>query len=155
MDYSTPGSPVLHYHLEIAQTHVHWVDDAIQLSYPLSPPTPPALNLSQHQGLFQWVSSSYQVAKVLGLQLPSALPMNIQDWFPLGLIGLISLQSKGLSRDFSSTTVWRHQFFSAQPSLYSNSHIHTWLLDKPYLWKDGPLLAKKCICFLICCLGAP
>ena len=57
--------------------------------------------------------------------------MNIQGWFPLGFIGLISLQSKGLSRVFSSTTVQKHQFFGAQPSLSSNSHIHTWLLEKP------------------------
>ena len=55
--------------------------------------------------------------------LASTLPMNIQGWFPLGLTGLISLQSKGLSRVFSSTTVWRHQFFGAQPYLWSNSHI--------------------------------
>ena len=61
----------------------------------------------------------------------SVLPMNIQDWFPLGFTGLISLQSKGLSRVFSSTTVWKHQFFGTQPSLCSNSHIHTWLLEKP------------------------
>ena len=61
----------------------------------------------------------------------SVLPMNIQDWFPLGLTGLISLQSKGLSRVFSNTTVQKHQFFSAQLSLWSNSHIHTWLLEKP------------------------
>ena len=58
----------------------------------------------------------------------SVLPMNIQGWFPLELTGLISLQSKGLSRVFSSTAVWRHQFFGTQPSLWSNSHIHTWLL---------------------------
>ena len=61
----------------------------------------------------------------------SVLPMNIQSWFPLGLTGLISLLSKGLSRVFSSTTVWKHQFFSAQPSLQSKSHIHTWLIEKP------------------------
>ena len=61
----------------------------------------------------------------------SALPMNIQDWFPLGLTGLISLQSKGLSGVFSSATIWRHQFFGTQPPLWSNSHIHTWLLEKP------------------------
>ena len=59
------------------------------------------------------------------------LPMNIHGWFPLGLTGLISLQSKGLSRIFSNTTIWKHHFFSAQPSLWSNSHIHTWLLEKP------------------------
>ena len=61
----------------------------------------------------------------------SVLPMNIQDWFPLGLTSLFSFQSKGLSRVFSSTTIWKHQFFGAQPSLWSNSHIHTWLLKKP------------------------
>ena len=59
------------------------------------------------------------------------LPMNIQHWFPLALTGLISLQSKGLSRIFSSPTVWKHQFFGTQPSLWSNSHIFTWLLEKP------------------------
>ena len=61
----------------------------------------------------------------------SVLPMNIQDWFPLGLTGLISLQSKGLSRVFSNTTVQKHHFFGDQPSLWSNSHIPTWLLEKP------------------------
>ena len=61
----------------------------------------------------------------------SFLPMNIQDWFPLGLTGWISLQAKGLSRVFSNTTAQKHQFFSAQPSLWSNSHILTWLLEKP------------------------
>ena len=59
----------------------------------------------------------------------SVLPMNIQDWFPLGWIGWISLLSKGLSRVFSSVVVQKHQFFGAQPSLWSSSHIHTWLLD--------------------------
>ena len=61
----------------------------------------------------------------------SVLPMNIQDWFPLGWTGWISLQSKGLSRVFSNTTVQKHQFFGIQLSLQSNSHIHTWLLAKP------------------------
>ena len=72
----------------------------------------------------------------------SVLLMNIQDWFPLGLTGLISLQSRGLSRVFSNTTVQKQQFLGFQPSLWSNSHIHTWLLQKPYLWLCGPLLAK-------------
>ena len=61
----------------------------------------------------------------------SVLPMNIQGWFPLGLTGLISLLSKCLSRVFSSTTIRKHQFFGTQPSLWSNSHIHTWPLEKP------------------------
>ena len=67
-DCSMQGFPVLHCLLELAQTHVHWMDDAIQLSHLLLPPFPPALNLSQHQGLFQWVGSSHQMAKVLELQ---------------------------------------------------------------------------------------
>ena len=73
--------------------------------------------------------------------LASVLPMNIQGRFSLGLTGLIFLQSKGLSR-FFNTTVQKHQFFSPQPSLWSNSHIHTWLLEKPYFWLDRPLSAK-------------
>ena len=72
----------------------------------------------------------------------SVLPMNIQDWFPVGLAGLNSLRSKVLSRVFSNTTVQKHQFFDVQLSLWFNSHIHTWLLEKPYLWLDGPWLAK-------------
>ena len=69
LDCSVPGFRVLHCLPELAQTHVHWVSDAIQPSHPLSPPSPPALNLSKHRGLFQWVSSSHQVAKALELQL--------------------------------------------------------------------------------------
>ena len=68
MDCSTPGFPVLYYLGEFAQTHVHWVGDAIQLSHPLSPTSPPAFNLSQYQSLFQWISFLHQVAKALGLQ---------------------------------------------------------------------------------------
>ena len=83
----------------------------------------------------------------------SVLPMNIQDWFPLGWTGLISLLSKELSRVSSNTTVQRHQFFSSQPSLQSNSHIHTWLQEKSYLWLDRPLLANWYLCFLTQCLG--
>ena len=69
MNRSTPGLPVHHQLPEFTQTHVHWVGDAIQPSHPLSSPSPPVLNLSQHQGLFKWVSSSHQVAKVLEFQL--------------------------------------------------------------------------------------
>ena len=92
---------------------------------------PPFLLLSIFPGIrvFSWVSSSHQLAKSIG---PSAsvLPMNIQDWFPWGLTGLISLQSKGLSRVFSNTDQ-KYQFFGSQPLLWSNSHILTWLLEKP------------------------
>ena len=69
MDCSTPGFPVHHQLLELTQTHVHWVSDAIQPSHPLLSPSPPAFNLSWHQGLFKWVSSSHQVAKIIGIQL--------------------------------------------------------------------------------------
>ena len=69
MDCSTPGFPVHHQHPELTQTHVHKVSDAIQLSHPLSSPSPPAFSLSQHQGLFQWVSSLHQMGKVLEFQL--------------------------------------------------------------------------------------
>ena len=103
------------------------------ISFPVIPSTP-IFNLSQRQGLFKWVSSSHSGGQSIGVSASeSVLPMNIQDWFPLGLTALISLQSKGLSRVFSNTTVQKHQFFSAQPSLWSNSHIHTWLLEKPWL----------------------
>ena len=110
----TPGFPVHHQLPELVQTHVHWVSDAIQPSHSLSSPSAPAFNLSQHQGLFQWVSYSHQVATSIGASAP-VLPMNIQDWLPLGWTGWISWQSKGLSRVFS--TVQEHQFFSAQLSL--------------------------------------
>ena len=117
MDCSTPGFPVHHQLPELAQTHIHWVDDAIQPSYRLSSPSSPALRLSQHQGLFQWVSSSHEVAKVLELQHQSFQWTPRTDRSPLGWTSWISLQSKGLSRVFSNTTVQKHQFFSAQLSL--------------------------------------
>ena len=88
MDCSTPGFPVHHQLQEVGQTHVHQVGDAIQLSHPLSSPSPRAFSLSQHQGLFQWVSSLHQVAKVLECQLQHQSFQCIQDWFPLdGLVG--------------------------------------------------------------------
>ena len=129
---SMPGLLVHHQLPELTQTHVHRVSDAIQLSHPLPSPSPPAPNPSQNQGLFQWVNSLHEVAKVLGVSASaSVLPMNTQDWSPLGWIGWISLQSKGLSRVFSNTTIQKNQFFSTQLSSQSNSHIHTWPLEKP------------------------
>ena len=83
----------------------------------------------------------------------SVLPVNIQGWSPLRLTGLISLPSKGLSGVFSSTTVWRHQFFGILPSLWSSSYNHTWPLGRPEAWLYGPLLAESCLCFSIHCLG--
>jgi len=132
MDCSTPGLPVHHQLLELTQTHVHRVSDAIQPSHPLSSPSPPAFNLSQHQGPFPMSHFFASGGQSIGVSASaSVLPMNIQDWFPLGLTGWISLQTKGLSRIFSNTTVQKHQFFGAQLSLWSISHIHIWLLDKP------------------------
>ena len=80
-EHSTPGFLVLHQFIKFAQTHVHWVGDAIQLSHPLSSPFPPALNLSQHQGLFQWVGSSHQMDSTGASASASVLPMNIQMIF--------------------------------------------------------------------------
>ena len=87
MNCSRPGFPVLHYLPEFVQTQVHWVSDAIQPSHPLSRPSSLALSLSQHQGLFHWVGTSHQVAKVLELQLQHQSFQWIfrDDWFPLGL----------------------------------------------------------------------
>ena len=131
MNRRMPGLPVHHQLPEFTNTHVHRVSDAIQPSHPLSSPSPPAPNPSQNQSfpmsqLFTWGGQSIGVSA-----LASFLPMNTQDWSPLEWTGWISLQSKRLSRVFSNTTVQKHQFFSAQPSSQSNSHIHTWLLEKP------------------------
>ena len=132
MDCSTPGFPVHHQLPKLAQTHVHWVGDTIQPSHPLSSPSPPAFNLFPASGAFPMSQFFAWGDQRIGVSVSaSVLLMNSQDWFPLGLTGLISLLSKGLSRIFSSTTVRKHQFFGAQPSLWFNSHIHTWLLEKP------------------------
>ena len=98
------------------------------------------LQLHSHSGSFPMSGSSHLVAKVLELHSASVLLTNIQGWFPLGWTGLNSLQSKGLSRVFPSTTTWKPQFFSTQPSLWSNCHIRTWL-EKPELWLYGLLSA--------------
>ena len=100
----------------LAQTHVHWVSDAIQPYLPLLSPSPPTFNLSQRQSLFKWVSSLHQVAKVLEFKLQHQSfqwMISFQDWFPLGFTGWISLKSKGLSRVFFNTVVQKHQFFRA------------------------------------------
>ena len=83
-------------------------------------------------GSFQMSQFFASGGQSIGVSAPaSVLPMNIQDWFPWGWTSWISLQCKGLSGVFSNTTVQKHQFFSAQPSSQSNSHMHTWLLEKP------------------------
>ena len=103
MDRSTPGFPVLHYLPECAQAHVHWVSDAIQPSHPLSPPSPPALNLSQHQSLLQWISSLHQVAKVLELQLQ-------HQFFPWILRVMITVPLTAFSEfaDSEHSDSWTH-----------------------------------------------
>ena len=154
MDHSMPGLLVHRQLPEYTKTHVHWVGDAIQPAHPLSSPSPPAFNLSQYQGPFfylfiylfiyflfvvnfviHWNEMSQLFASggwSIGVSAStSVLPMNIQDWSPLGWTSWISLQSKGLSRVFSNTTVQKHQFFGTQLSSQSNSRIHTWPLEKP------------------------
>ena len=149
MDCSMPGLPVHRQRLELAQTHVHWVSDAIQPSHPLSSPSPPAFNLSQHQGLFQWSLFFTSGGQSIGVSTSaSVLPMNIQERFPLGFTGWISLQSKGLSRVFSNNTVQKHQFFSTQLSLEPNSHIYT---NHSFDYMD--ICWQSNVCFLMCCLG--
>ena len=120
MNRSTPGLPVYHQLPEFTQTCVHWVSDAIQPSHPLSDPSPPAPNPSQHQSfpvsqLFTWGGQSTRVSA-----LASFLPKESQGWSPSEWTGWISLQSKGLSRVFSNTTVQKHQFFGAQLSSQSS-----------------------------------
>ena len=127
MNCSMSGLPVHHQLLESTQTQVRWISDAIQPSHPLSSPSLPALNLSfQMSQLFTSSGQSIGVSSST-----SVLPMNTQDWSLLGWTGWISLQSEELSRVFSNTTVQKHQFFGTQLSSQSNSHIHTWLLEKP------------------------
>ena len=139
MDHSTPGFPVLHYLLEFTQTQtqVHWVGD--ESSHPLSPPPPPAFSLSQHQGLFKWATSLHQVAKVLELQLqhPSFLYSGLIS-FRIDWLDLLAVQGT-LKNCLQNHSLKASILLCAQPFLWSNSHIHTWLLEKPYLWLYGPL----------------
>ena len=127
MNCSTPGLPVHHQLLEFTQTHVHRVGDPIQPSHPLSSPFPPAFSLFPASGSFprsQFFTSGGQ--SIGASASASVLPMNIQDWFPLGLTGLISLQSKGLSRVFSNTTVQK-------ASILQRSAFFTVQLSHPYM----------------------
>ena len=121
MDCSTPALPVHHQLLESAQTHDHQVGDAIQSSHLLPSPSPPAFKLSEHQGLFKWISSLYQVAKVLGVSASaSVLPMNIQDWFPLRWTGWISLHPRD-SPESSPTPQFKSIDSSALSFLYGST----------------------------------
>ena len=131
MDCNMPGLPAHHQLPELTQTHVHWVGDTIQPSHPLSSPSPPAFNLSQHQGLFQWVSSYIRWPKYWRFNFSISPSNEHPGLISLGWTGWISLLSKRFSRVFFNITVQKHQFFWAQLSSQSNSHIHTWLLEKP------------------------
>ena len=136
--------------LEFAQTHIHWVSDAIQPSHPLYPllllPSIfPSIRIFSNESVLCISSQSIGASA-------SVLPMNIQSGFPLGLTGLISLLSKGLSRVFSSHSSKAYILHHSN-SLWSNSHICTRLLGKPQVWLYRPLLAMWRPCFLIYCLG--
>ena len=133
------GLAVHHQLPEFTQTHVHPVGDAIQpvmpsshliLCHPLFflPPIPSNIRVFSNESTFRMRWSKYWSFSFTGV---SVLPMNTQDWSPLEWTCWISLQSKGLSRVFSNTTVQKHQFFGAQLSSQSNSHIHTWPHEKP------------------------
>ena len=119
MDWGTPGFPVHHQTPELAQTHVHRVGDATQFSRLLLSPSPPAFNLPS----IRVFSNKSTVQGGQSISSFSISPFNEYS-------GLISLLSKGLSRVFSSTIVWKHQFFGAQPFLLFSCHIHIWLLEK-------------------------
>ena len=152
MDCSTPGLHVYHQLLEFTQTHVHWVSDAIQSSHPLSSPFPPAFNLSQHQGLFKWVSSSHQVAKVLEFQLQhqsfqwySGLISFRMDW--LNLLAVQGTLKSFLQHHSSKASIlWCSAFFIVQLS-------YPYMTTRKTIALTRPLSAKLCLCFLICCIS--
>ena len=148
MDCSIPGLPVHHQLPEFTETHVHWVSDAIQPSHPLSSHSSPIFNLSQDQGLFQWVSSLHQEPKYWSFSF-SISPSNEHPGlisFRMDWLDLLAVQ--GTLKSLLQPTVQKHQFFCAQLSLSFKSHIHTWLLEKPWPWLDGPFLATEYLCFL-------
>ena len=134
MDCNTSGFPVIHYpgvcsdSYALSQWHRLTISScATPFSFCLQC-FPPSFSIGSFPVSQLFILGSQNI----GASAPaSVLPMNIQGLFPLGLTGLISLLSNGLSRVFSSTTIWKHQFSGAQPSLWSNSHMHTWLLERP------------------------
>ena len=136
MGCSTPGFPVLHYLPGFAQTHVQlsqWCHPTISSSFAPFFSYPQSFLASGSFPVSQLFTSGGQSIRASA----SVLPMSIQGWFPLGLTGLISLLYKGLSRVFSSTTVQKHQFFSFQPSLWSNSHfVHDYWKNQSFDYMD-------------------
>ena len=130
MNRSTPGLPVHHQLPEFTQTHVHRVSDDIQPYHPLSSSSPPAPIPPSIRVFSNESTLRMRWPKYWSFSFSIILPKKSQGWSPSEWTGWISLQSKGLSRVFSSTTVQKHQFFGAQPSSQSNSHIHTWPQEK-------------------------
>ena len=154
--FATPRTVACQASLSVANswgllTHVHWVSDAIQPSHPLSSPSPPALNLSQHQGLFKWVSSLHQVAEVSASA--SVLPMNIQDWFPLGCTGQISLGRAFTNCAWQRICEYICVCVSVQESvkrvnynnykMYKKSWGDVWLLELPHDFTYNVQFATK------------
>ena len=152
MKRSTPGFPALHYLPEFAQTFScplsWWCHPTISSSLALFSSCPQFFPASGSFSVNQFFSSGSQS---IGVSV-SVLPMNVQGWFPLELTGSIPLLSKERSRVFSSNTIWK-QFFSLQPSSCCNSHIHNMPSGKTIALTIWMLLAKWCLCFLVCCLG--
>ena len=150
MDCSTLGFPVLYHLLELVQTHVCWVSDAIQPSHPLSPPSPPALNLSQHQGLFQWVSSLHQVAKYWSFSISpsneySGLISFRIDWFDL--LAVQGTLKRLLQHHSSEASILRcPAFFIVQ---LSHPYMTT---GKTIALTRLSFLSKVMSLILICCL---
>ena len=153
MDCRKPGFPVHHQLPEPTQTPVHRVGDApnhLILCYPLLllPSIFPSIRVFSNE-----LALCIRWPKYWSFSFTIVLPINIQEWFPLGLTGLISLQSKGLSRAFSSTITRKHQFFRAQPSSWSSSHIHTWPSGETRALIMCTFVDNVTSLSLICCLG--
>ena len=134
MDCSMPGFPVLHYLPEFAETHVHWVGDTIQQSHPLLSPSPPPSIFSRIRVFYSELALHIRWPKYWSFSFSISSSNEYSGLISFRVDSLISLLSKGLLRVFSSTTTWKHQFFGAQPSLWSNTHICTRLLEKLWLW---------------------
>ena len=131
MDFSMPGLPTHHQLLKFTQTRVHWVGDAIQPSHPLSSPSPSAFNLSQHYGLFKWVSSSHQVAKVLEFQLQHQAFQWIfrTDFFRMDWLDLLAVQG---------TLKSLLQHHSSKASIHQRSAFFIVQLSHPYMTTGKP-----------------
>ena len=141
VDCSIPGSSVLHCLPKFAQIHLHWANDAIQLSHPAAHLLLPSI-LPSTRVFPKELALCFRWPKYRRFTFSISPSNEYSGLISLGLSSLISLLSKGLSRVFSNNTVQKHQLFRSQPSLWFNSHIHTWLLEKPWLWLYEPLLAK-------------